>query len=387
MGEQEIRRSLVAHAPLRRRPHTMLRRMLDRTPPDAPLFGPDAPVARLERRLADLLGKPRALFFPSGTMAQQVALRIHAERTGRQTFTAHPANHLDLWEQRGYAAVHGLRYHPAGDALRLLTLDDLHQVHEPVAALLIELPQREIGGLLPTWEDLNAQVTWARERGAATHLDGARLWEAQPFYDRPHAEIAGLFDTVYVSLYKGLEGVRGAVLAGDDDIIGQADVWRQRLGGAIPDAWPLAVAAMIGLDDVMPRMAAFRDHALEVAGALAASGLATVVPDPPQTPLFHVLLPLDGEAATRARDELLEEQGVQVFTRVRAESVPGWCGFEITISENAMEFTPEEVVSLIDELTRRAPTVAGCRCSRLKASRPTSTPTPGSRPPRRSSGT
>ena len=80
-----------------------------------------------------------------------------------------------------------------------------------------ELPQRDIGGLLPAWDDLREQVVAARERGAATHLDGARLWEAQPFYGRPHAEIAGLFDSVYVSLYKGLQGVRGAVLAADAD--------------------------------------------------------------------------------------------------------------------------------------------------------------------------
>lgn len=328
--------------------------MLDRVGPDVGLYGPDAPVAQLERRISQLLGKPKALFFPSGTMAQQVAMRVHAERTGRPTFTAHPANHLDLWEQRGYAVVHGLRFAPAGEPTRLLTLDDLLEVREPVGALLIELPQREIGGLLPGWDELNAQIAWARDRGAAVHLDGARLWEAQTFYNRPHAEIAGLFDTVYVSLYKGLEGIRGAVLAGDEDTIGEAEVWRQRLGGALPDAWPLAVAAMIGLDDLLPRMSAFRDHAVAIAAALVANGTVTVVPETPQTPLFHVLLPVSADAATRARDEMLAEQGVQVFTRARPESVPGWCGFEIMVGENAMEFTPGEVAELIDELVKRA---------------------------------
>jgi threonine aldolase len=351
MGEQEIRRSLVAHAPIRRLPHTMLLRMLDWVQPDTK---PGVPVAQLETRLAELLGKPRALFFPSGTMAQQVALRIHAERTGRPTFTAHPANHLDLWENRGYSAVHRLRYLPAGENTRLLTLDDLRQVTEPVSTLLIELPQREIGGLLPPWEDLSAQVQWARDQGAAVHLDGARLWESQPYYNRPHAEITALFDTVYVSLYKGLEGVRGAVLAGDDDTIGHAEVWRQRLGGALPDVWPLAVAALIGLDEILPRMPAFRDHAVAVAKAVAARGVAKVVPDPPQTPLFHILLPVDAAAAVKARDLLIEERGVQVFSYARAESIPGWCGFELTVGEHAMEFTPEEVAELIDELVRRA---------------------------------
>jgi threonine aldolase len=354
MREQGIRRSLAAHAPLRRQPHAMLRRMLDWLPADTALYGPESPVARLEGRVAELLGKERALFFPSGTMAQQVALRVHAERLGRPTFTAHPLNHLDRWEQRGYAAVHGLRFHPAGEAERVLTLDDLRQVTEPVSALLIELPQRELGGPLPTWDELNAQVRWARDRGAATHLDGARLWEAQPYYNRPHAEIAALFDTVYVSLYKGLEGVRGAVLAGDDDVMGHADVWRQRLGGALPDAWPLAVAALIGLDEVLPRMPAFRDHAVAIAKAITSRGVALVVPDPPVTPLFHVVLPVDAGAAAAVRDELIAERGVQVFTFVGAEAVPNWCRFEITVSENAMEFTPDEVAELIGEIVRRA---------------------------------
>ena len=71
--------------------------MLDWLPADTALYGPDSPVARLEARVAELLGKQRALFFPSGTMAQQVALRVHAERLGRLTFTAHPHNHLDRW--------------------------------------------------------------------------------------------------------------------------------------------------------------------------------------------------------------------------------------------------------------------------------------------------
>jgi threonine aldolase len=354
MDESKLQRSLSSHAPLRRKPSTMLRRMLEWLPADTPLWGDDAPVAQLERRVAELLGKPKALFFPSGTMAQQVALRIHAERTGRPTFTAHPLNHLDLWEQRGYAAVHGLRFQPAGDELRLLRTDDLHAVKEPVSTLLIELPQREIGGVLPTWDDLNAQVAWAKERGAAAHLDGARLWEAQPFYDRPHAEIAGLFDTVYVSLYKGLEGVRGAVLAGDTDTIDEAAIWRHRLGGAIPDAWPLAVAAMLGMDEVLPKMTAFRDHAVAIAAALTARGTVTTLPDPPQTPMMHVLLPVPEEVAEQARDELFEETGTFLFSKARDESVPGRSRFELSVGDNALAFTPDEVASLVDDVVARA---------------------------------
>jgi hypothetical protein len=118
--------------------------------------------------------------------------------------------------------------------------------------------------------------------------------------------------------------------------------------------WPLAVAALIGLDEILPRMPAFRDHAVAVAKAVAARGVAKVVPDPPQTPLFHILLPVAAAAAVKARDLLIEERGVQVFSYARAESIPGWCGFELTVGEHAMEFTPEEVAELIDELVLRA---------------------------------
>jgi threonine aldolase len=347
----DIRRSLVNHAPLRRRPHVMLTRMLDRVTPDTEVA---EPVEELERRVAEILGKPKALFFPTGTMTQQVALRIHAERTGRRAFIAHQQNHLVLWEEHGYSVVHGLRFAAAGDRERPLTLDDLGTVGERPGVLLLELPQRGIGGFLPTWDDLCAQVAWAKERGAATHLDGARLWEAQPFYDRPHADIAGLFDTVYVSLYKGLEGVRGGMLAGDEDLIAEATVWRTRLGGAIPDAWPLALAALIGLDELPARMALFRDHAVAIAAALVADGTVAVLPDPPQTPLFHVLLPVGAEAAIRASQDMIAERGVQVLSYARGESLPDRSRFEITVGENAMEFTPDEVVAAIRELVERA---------------------------------
>ena len=368
MTTPRVRRSLSPYAGLRRAPHVMLRRLLDAVPVDAAEFGENSLVTRLEQRVAELLGKPRALFFPSGTMAQQVALRLHAERTGRHTFTAHRRNHLDNWEQRGYAVVHGLRYHPAGDATRMLTTDDLAAVTEPVAALLIELPQREIGGVLPSWDELTGQVRWARERGAAVHLDGARLWEAQPFYDRPHAEIAALFDSVYVSLYKGLESMRGAVLSGSADFVDEASVWRTRLGGAITDAWPLAAGGLLGLDEVLGRMAEFRDHAVAIARAITAAGathppgvgesLASspirVLPDPPQTAMFHAYLPVPAAAAVAAAKELLAERGDELFYWAKQLAFPDRCLVEVTVGVNALEFTPDEVADLFREVVVRA---------------------------------
>jgi len=347
----EIQRSLVSHAPLRRRPRVVLRRLLERVTAET---STDEPVAELEGRVAELLGKPRALLFPTGTMTQQVALRVHAERTGRRAFLAHPTNHLELWEQHGYSVVHGLRFLPVGEPEALLGLDDLTgAVVEPAAALLLELPQREIGGLLPAWDDLVAQIDWARAHGAATHLDGARLWEAQPFYDRPHAEIAALFDTVYVSLYKGLGGISGGVLAGSAEVVDAATVWRRRLGGDLPETWPFALAALVGLEERVPRMADYRDHAVAIASAVVAAGVAEVHPDPPCTAMFHLYLPVAAADLDRANREMIAEHGVQVISRAQP-LLPARCRVEVTVSENAMEFTADEVVALYRELLDRA---------------------------------
>jgi threonine aldolase len=345
------KRAFPPHAALHRDPHAVLTRLLART---APGTGPDEPVAELERRVAELLGTPAALFLPTGAMAQQIAVRLHAERTGRAAFAAHPTCHLDLWEERGYAVVHGLRFRPAGDAALPLTADALRAVGEPLAAVVWELPQREIGGTLPEWGDLVAQVALVRERGAAAHLDGARLWEAQPFYDRPHAEIAGLFDTVYVSLYKGLRGVRGAALAGDEETIAAARVWRTRLGGAVPDAWPLALAALDGLDRHLPRMAEYRDHAVAVAAAITADGIGRVVPDPPVTPMFHLHLPAPAEALAAAAAAVDAERDVLLFRRATATTDPGRSVVELTVSDTGLEFTPAEVAGLVAEIVERA---------------------------------
>jgi len=343
----EIRRSLVQHSRLRQDPHAVLRRVLDRVPPGLRL---DEPTAQLEQRIADLLGKPAALFFPTGTMAQQTAMRVHAERTGRRTFAAHPQCHLAVWEEEGYSAVHGLRHTAVGDREGLITLDDLAEVRSPIAALLLELPQRDLGGLLPTWDDLVAQTTWARDGGAAAHMDGARLWEAQTFYDRPFAEIADLFDTVYVSLYKGLEGVRGAVLAGDRASIDAASVWRRRLGGATPDSWPAAVTALMGLDEVLPRMAEFRDHAVAVGVDRGGDGYATTRPHVPQTPMFHVHLPAPKDVVAAAAERIFAESGVELPHRPKASSDPTRCSIELTIGVVSLDFTPKEVAELIRRL-------------------------------------
>ena len=317
-------------------------------------YGEGERLERLERRTAELLGKEAAVFMPSGTMAQQIAMRIWCERGGRATIAFHPTCHLELHEEKGYERLHALHATLVGDPNRLLTLTDLEALCEPVAALLLELPQREIGGLLPEWDDLVAQTAWAREHDVALHLDGARLWEAQPYYDRPHAELAGLFDSVYVSFYKGLGGMAGAVLAGDAELVAEARVWQRRHGGTLVTMFPYVVAAETALDERLERMPVYLEHARAIAAALATVDGVEVVPDPPQTPLFHVHLEGGHDALADAALSVAEEHRVFLFADPSSTSSPTRQRHEVMVGDVTLALSPDEVRDLYAEIVERA---------------------------------
>src|SRR5690242_7727319 len=140
-------------------------------------YGQGEVIEGFEKEVAALLGKEAAVFMPSGTMCQQIALRIWAQRRGTSNVAFHPKSHLETHEEKAYQRLHGLNGILVGSADRLLTLEDLKAITEPVGALLLELPQRDLGGQLPSWEALNEITKWAHEHSIPTHLDGARLWE------------------------------------------------------------------------------------------------------------------------------------------------------------------------------------------------------------------
>ncbi len=313
-------------------------------------YGTGGVVTALEERVADLLGAPAAVFMPSGTMAQQIALRVHADERGLRTVTFHPLSHLELHEDKAYQRLHDLVGRTVGDARSLLTLDDLQALDEPVAAVLWELPQREIGGHLPAWEDLVAQVEWVRSTGAAAHLDGARLWESTTFYDRPLAEVAGLFDTVYVSFYKGLGGLAGCCLAGEEDVIARARAWRARHGGTLFGMWPAAASAMAGLDLRLPRMPRYVAHCRAIAAALADVPGVRPTPDPPHTAMMHLHLETTDEAFVAAAVRLAEEEGIFVYPGTMPTDVPGFRVIELTVGDATLSFSPEEVADVIRRL-------------------------------------
>jgi threonine aldolase len=345
-------RRLVGGPPEERRPHAVLTRLVAMVEAgvEQDTYGEGHLVEDLEARVAELLGKPAAVFMPSGTMAQQIALRIWCERAGTKTVAFHPTSHLELHEERGYARLHGLTARPVGATTDIVRLTDLEDVHERIGVLLLELPQREIGGRLPEWDELTAQAAWARDRGVRLHLDGARLWECAPYYQRSYAEIAALFDTVYVSFYKGLAGIAGCALAGPEDVINEARVWQVRHGGRLFALYPYLLAARHGLDTKLPRIPDFCAKAGEIADALRGHPDIDIVPDPPQTTMMHLLLRTDAAAFRERALDFAEETGLWTFGQTYPSEVASAQWVELTVGEATMEFTGEEIRAIFDRL-------------------------------------
>lgn len=312
-------------------------------------YGDGGVVAELEAEVAGLLGMPAAVHLPSGTMAQQAVLRVHAERRGRRTVLAHPRCHLFEHEGGALERVQGLLGRPVGDRTRLLTRADLDGVAEAPAALVVELPQREIGGQLVAWDDLGEQVAWARERGAAAHLDGARLWEAAAGYARPPAEVAAPFDTVYVSFYKGIGALAGCCVAGPADVVTEVREWRRRMGGTLFGLWPAAASALTCLRRRLPLMPAYLERAGEVAAAVRDLPGVRVVPDPPQTPMLHLLLQTTREAFTAAAVRLAGE-GLWTWQQAMPTDDPAVLRVELSVGDATMALTVEEVRAAVAAL-------------------------------------
>jgi threonine aldolase len=314
-------------------------------------YGQGGVVADLEAEICRLVGKPAAAFLPSGVMAQQAVLRVHADARQRRTVIFHPMCHLEQHEGQAYQRLHGLTGRPAGGRDRLITMDDLTAIAEPPAVLLLELPQRDLGGQQPDWEDLVAQVGWARDRGAAAHLDGARLWESAAGYGRAPAEVAALFDTVYVSFYKGIGALAGCCVAGPQDAIDQVREWRRRMGGTLYGLWPNAASALSCLAERLPRFAAYTDHARAIASALAAVPGVTVIPDPPQVPMMHLLLRTSQDDFTSATRRLAEDHGIWIRPSCQPTADPGVQRLELSVGDGTMGFSPAELADIFAALT------------------------------------
>lgn len=304
------------------------------------------PVAVLEHEVTELLGKPAAAMFPSGIMAQQALLRVWTDRQSSRRVALPGLSHLLHHELDGPQLLHGLRYERLTAGAQVPTIADLSAIGGPLGAVLLELPLRAAGYRLPGWDDLARLAEGCSERGVPLHFDGARLWESAPYLGHSLAEIAALADSVYVSLYKGLGGMAGALVAGPEDVVDEARQWRRRLGGTLFSMLPYAVSGLRGLRDELPRMGEYHERAKDLARQLPSRGV-TVDPELPQTNAFRLLVPVEVSELMERLVGFMTHEGVVVSAPWVAADVPGWSETEFTVGPATMEWGVAESVDLL----------------------------------------
>ena len=323
-------------------------------------YGQGPLIAAFEQKIAALLGKPAATFMPSGIMAQLAAVRLWTEAAGVDRFGMHPTSHLVHHEEEAYAALlhcHGV---VLGDRLRPMLASDLQAVRQPLACVIVELPIREAGGQLPSWDELEALKAAARQRGVHLHMDGARLWESAAHYRKSYAQIAEGFDSVYVSVYKGIGALSGALLAGSDDFIANARLWRRRMGGTLYHLSPMVVSATMRLDERIALMPALYERTLDFAAGLSAQGLGAQGPDAraplrlnpavPHTNMLHLHFDAAADAVLRARDELAATKRCWLVDGVQPSEVPGWSVSELYVGDQLLQADNARVLPLFAQL-------------------------------------
>ncbi len=316
---------------------------------DWDVYAEKGAVARVEEQVAELLGKPAAALFPSGIMAQQCVLRVWCDRTGSKRVAIPDLSHLLKHEEDGPRRLHGFEFDHLTTGPATATADDLRRLSPGLGAALIELPLRDAGCLLPSWEDLTALSEAARELGVPLHADGARIWESQPYWDRPLSEIAGLVDSMYVSFYKGLEGLAGAALVGPEDVVAEARTWRRRMGGTLFHLTPYAVSALAGLQRRLPRMGEYAAWARSLAAELTQRGMR-VQPDPPHTNTFLVFAEGEREEIARRKVAFMEREKIEPCGGWYPARVPGMVMTEVAAHDAALEHDPAQVATWIAEV-------------------------------------
>lgn len=318
------------------------------------LYGAGQIIEEFQDKIARYLGKETAIFFPSGTMAQQIALRIWCDEKGIKRVGYHPLSHLEIHEENALNELHQIESVLLTDRDRVISLEDVLNLQEEIACLLLELPQREIGGQLPAYEDLVAISAHCREKGIKLHLDGARLLEILPYYQKSAEEVCALFDSVYVSFYKGIGGVAGAILAGDAAFTEESKVWKRRYGGDLISLYPYIISAEYYFDQRVNKMEQYYTEAKELAALYHHCQAVTTLPEVPVSNMFHVHAAVPKEQFESAVISVCEETGIGITHYVK-ETGANSCYYEVSIGDRYGAIPKEELRNafrLLDEKLR-----------------------------------
>lgn len=305
---------------------------------DKDAYGTGVHKANFERGLAGLFGKKAGLFFLTGVQAQLAAVKTHCERSGNSRVAWHVSCHLESAEERAYETLYQLERTLLGsDENELPTVNEIKEVLElpsdkRPAVIVLEIPNRVLGCQTYSYDELCQISSLCQDAGVKLHCDGARIWEIEPYYQvtfgKSFKDLASLFDTIYVSFYKGVGGLCGAMLMADDEsLIADAKMWQRRAGG---NAFTLAgevIDSERGFNENIGTFAFKRQKMLEVADAIRsataeyknASGQPIVQFFPDQPFCCQVRTFFDGftqEDLCAARDRAQEKTGIRVFERI-----------------------------------------------------------------------
>ncbi|MCM3782570.1 beta-eliminating lyase-related protein [Neobacillus mesonae] len=305
-------------------------------------YGAGKIIGDFEQKMADYLGKEAAVFFPSGTMAQQIALRIWSDELGSKKVAYHPLCHLEIHEEDGLKELHHLEPVLLADQDRLIHLQDVKSLGSDTACLLLELPQREIGGQLPEYEELEQISAYCREKGIKLHLDGARLFEVTPYYGKTAAEICALFDSVYVSFYKGIGGIAGAILAGDAGFTVQSKVWKRRHGGDLISLYPYIISADYYFNKRIDRMLEYYEGARELSSLFNTCHRVATRPGVPVSNMFHVHFHLPKNVLEPILSEIYQKTGIGLVSYLK-EVHEEECMSEISIGDRYADVPQEKL--------------------------------------------
>jgi threonine aldolase len=329
----------------------MRRAMADAEVGDDVLDG-DPTVQRLQARVAELLGKESALFFPSGTMANQAALWL-LSRPGTEILLDAGA-HIIHYEMAGAAALSGAQVRPVVPRGAVMDAEDLRGAirprspHVPTPSLVcVENTHNGAGGKVTPLAELRAIRRTAGEHALPVHMDGARLWNAAAAGAGTLAELAASADTVMVSFSKGLGAPVGAALAGGRGVIAEAWSVRKRFGGGMRQSGILAAAALHGIDAHLPRLADDHERAREYAAIVDGAGGARAVP--PDTNIVMLDLPSGLDAYVVVQRAAAENVLVTPWSRTRIRAVT-----HLDVDSAMVRRAGETVARLLDDARHAA---------------------------------
>ena len=265
-------------------------------------------VERFEQHWAALLGKETAVFMPSGTLANQLALRALAGH--RRRVVVPEMSHVYNDTGDACQTISSLTLIPLAPGAATFTRGDVEavlartasgRVAADVGAILIESPVRRLSGQMFDWEEATRITAFARERGIGTHLDGARLFIASAYSGISPAEYAAPFDTVYVSLWKYFNSGIGAILAGPKRVLAGMFHVRRMFGGNLAAGWPAAVVARHYMDGFLTRLQSAVRISEDFYTAIARNPKVTVSRIPNGTNLTRLTLKGANVAAVRKK--------------------------------------------------------------------------------------